>query len=159
MFMNDIRNIGGVVRPQLRLVLVLLALGVLSGCAVFESLQTRTQNEGKQAAEGASAKTAPVPPVPPAKPVAQLDPKRLVGMNEGQVSKLIGSPKEVRDEPPALVWRYTGDNCSVDVLFYFDLTRQEFRALAYRFDASGRSEQAQRICLGGIEEAQRGSKP
>jgi hypothetical protein len=80
----------------------------------------------------------------------------LVGLGEGEVADLIGVPGEVREEPPARVWRYAGDGCSVDVLFYFDLTLQQFRALTYRIEPEGQSEQAQRNCLGGIQEGQRG---
>jgi hypothetical protein len=142
--------------------LALLAVGALSNCISGNpqpAAKADDSNSKGAVEDHSAANEAPVPPVPPAKPVNQLDPKRLVGMSEGQVTELIGTPKEVRDEPPALVWRYTGDSCFVDVLFYFDLTRQEFRALAYRFDSNGRTDQAQRTCLGGIQEAQRGSKP
>lgn len=144
-------------RPQWQHVLAILAVGVLSSCTNL-NLQPTSKNETKgEMGDHPPGNEAPKPPVPPAKPAAELDPKRLVGMSEGQVTELIGTPKEVRDEPPALVWRYAGNDCFVDVLFYFDLTRQEFRALAYRFDSGGRTVEAQRTCLGGIQEAKRGS--
>ena len=142
----------------LRLVSVGLSIALLSGCMLLQ--RSGNVNQGvpdKAAGETAPAPSPQPPPVPPAKPpVAQLDPQRLVGLNESAVTDLIGSPQEVRDEPPAHVWRYAGNKCSVDVLFYFDLTQQEFRALTYSVEPAGRSDLAQRICLGGIQEAQRG---
>ena len=141
-----------------RLVSVAIAIGLLSGCALLERPSDVKQNAPIKTEEETSQPFSPrQPPVPPAKPpVAQLDPQRLVGLNEGAVRDMIGSPSEVRDEPPARVWRYNGNKCSVDVLFYFDLTQQEFRALTYSVEPAGRSDLAQRICLGGIQEAQRG---
>lgn len=148
-------------RPWRRLASAVFAVGVLAGCV------TQDQGNGSALQQPATVDEAPsptklplAPPTPPAKPPvqpsAELDPHELVGLGEAEVTGLIGSPGEVRDEPPALVWRYAGDKCAVDVLFYFDLTRQEFRALTYRVEPEGGSEQAQRICLGGIQEAQRG---
>jgi hypothetical protein len=145
-------------RSALRLVSVVALIGLLSGCAILERQSNVKPTAPVKTEEETSQPSSPrQPPVPPAKPpVAQLDPQRLVGLNENAVTDLIGSPSEVRDEPPARVWRYNGNKCSVDVLFYFDLTQQEFRALTYSVEPAGRSDLAQRICLGGIQEAQRG---
>jgi len=143
---------------QLRIVSVAILIGLLSGCMILERPSNVQQPKPDKADEETPQPSSPrQPPVPPAKPpVAQLDPQRLVGLNESAVTDLIGPPQEVRDVPPARVWRYSGNKCSVDVTFYFDLTQQEFRALTYSVEPAGRSEFAQRICLGGIQEAQRG---
>lgn len=154
--MRDKTRRGGGFRPQGRRLLATLAVAVLSSCTLNPPVSNTNEAVGAMD-DHPPGSEAPKPPVPPTKPANELDPKRLVGMSEGQVTELIGTPTEVRDEPPALVWRYTGDDCYVDVLFYFDLTRQEFRALTYRFDSRGRTEAAQRACLGGIQEAKRGS--
>ena len=144
--------------PLLRLASVALSMAVLSGCTLLQHPDTANQGRPAKTEEGTSPTPSPQPPpVPPAKPpVAQLDPQRLVGLNESAVTDLIGPPQDVRDQPPARVWRYTGNKCAVEVLFYFDLTKQEFRALTYSVEPTGRSDLAQRICLGGIQEAQRG---
>lgn len=92
----------------------------------------------------------------PAESKPQFDPQQLVGLGEGEVADAIGAPSEIRDEPPARVWHYAGDACAVEILFYFDLTLQQFRALTYRMEPEGQSEQSQRNCLGGIQEGQRG---
>lgn len=143
---------------SLRCVSVAISIGLLSGCALLERPSNVQQNAPAKTDEATSPTSSPrQPPVPPAKPpIAQLDPQRLVGLNENAVTDLIGPPNEVRNESPARVWRYNGNKCSVDVLFYFDLTQQEFRALTYSVEPAGRSDLAQRICLGGIQEAQRG---
>jgi hypothetical protein len=143
-----------------RLASVALAFGLLSGCGLQERSSDSIPEPVKMTDEDRPASKPSPPPAPPAKPPVQsslqLDPQQLVGLGEMEVTDLLGTPREVREEAPARVWRYAGDSCSVDVLFYFDLTRQQFRALTYRMEPQGRSEQAQRICLGGIQEAQRG---
>jgi hypothetical protein len=109
----------------------------------------------------------PSPPVPPAKPrqssaslptptPRQFDPQDLVGRSEAEVMNLLGTPSEMREESPARIWEYAGNGCSVDVIFYFDLTLRQFRALTYRVEPEGQPEQAQKSCLGGIQEGQRG---
>lgn len=137
-------------------------VGLLSSCMTPEQPSDVVPSEAPAAVEPGPVK--PSPPVPPLKPAvqpsieprAEFDPQQLVGLGEGEVTNLIGAPGEIRDEPPARVWRYAGDGCSVDVLFYFDLTLQQFRALTYRIEPEGQSEQAQKNCLGGIQEGQRG---
>jgi hypothetical protein len=145
-------------RSLLRLVPVMLTVAALSGCTLLQPPGSVNQGAAGKSEGGAAPTPSPQPPpVPPAKPpIAQLDPQRLVGLNESAVTDLIGPPQDVRDQPPARVWRYTGNKCAVEVLFYFDLTKQEFRALTYSVEPAGRSDLAQRICLGGIQEAQRG---
>lgn len=139
---------------------LVMALGVVSGCTLFQPQASKTAQPDSSATGKPSQSGPTIPPVPPAKPPvassAQLDPQRLVGLDESGVTDLIGAPQETREEAPARVWHYIGDKCSVDVLFYFDLTKQQFRALTYRVEPAGKSDLAQRICLGGIQEAQRG---
>lgn len=145
--------------PWSRLASVAISLGMLSGCAILER-----QGGGKPGPSETSEPSQPptaspqIPPIPPAKPPveAQLDPQRLVGLDEAGVMDLIGTPQDVREEAPARVWHYAGDKCSVEVLFYFDLTKKQFRALTYRVEPAGKSDMAQRICLGGIQEAKSG---
>jgi hypothetical protein len=149
--------------PMLRFALAAAVFGLLSGCGMQERSGDSIPDAAKMV-DGdrpvSKPTPPPPPPVPPAKPPVQsslqLDPQLLIGLGEMEVTDLIGAPREVREEAPARVWRYAGDNCSVDVLFYYDLTRQQFRALTYRMEPQGRSEQAQKICLGGIQEVQRG---
>ena len=143
--------------PLLRLASVVVTVGVLSGCTLLQRPDAANQGGADKTEEASPTPSPQPPPVPPAKPpVAQLDPQRLVGLNESAVTDLIGPPQDVRDQPPARVWSYTGNKCAVEVLFYFDLTQQEFRALTYSVEPAGRSDLSQRICLGGIQEAQRG---
>ena len=143
--------------PLLRLASVVVTVGVLSGCTLLQRPDAANQGGADKTEEASPTPSPQPPPVPPAKPpVAQLDPQRLVGLNESAVTDLIGPPQDVRDQPPARVWRYAGNKCAVEVLFYFDLTQQEFRALTFSVEPAGRSDLAQRICLGGIQEAQRG---
>lgn len=99
-----------------------------------------------------SAKTtAPPMAIPPHRPGPES--KALVGKTEEELTKLLGVPSEVRNEPPALVWHYRSKKCSLDVFMYLDVGQESFRSLAYRFYPEIRVGWAQRKCLAGIRKA------
>jgi len=56
-------------------------------------------------------------------------PVKLIGLTEPETVALLGAPSAQWDRPPAKVWRYQGPDCSVDVFFYLDVSRNEFSAL------------------------------
>lgn len=82
----------------------------------------------------------------------RLDPKRLVGLDENELRRMLGDPEAVRDAPPARVWNYRADNCSLDVFLYLDLASHNFRALTYdvRTTTKSRREDAIEVCVGRI---------
>lgn len=92
-------------------------------------------------------------PVPPAKP--GMEPQGLVGLGEEEIAHMLGEPREVRNDPPAMVWNYVANDCTFDLFFYLDLKSQDFRALAYNFEPNTTSDVAKKACLARIQEANR----
>lgn len=48
------------------------------------------------------------------------DPDQLAGADQGQVTRLLGTPELVRRDGPAEIWHYSGDACRVLVFLYRD---------------------------------------
>ncbi|MDX1485525.1 MAG: hypothetical protein R3229_13710 [Alphaproteobacteria bacterium] len=91
--------------------------------------------------------------VPPRRPRPHI--KSLIGKSESELTKFLGVPNAVRNEPPALVWNYRGKRCAVDVFLYLDVGEKSFRSLAYRFYPETRVKKVQRDCLAEIRRARR----
>ncbi len=62
--------------------------------------------------ETASVTPAPVPGSRPSVPVS------LAGLDEGQLSGLLGPPRFKRRDDPAQIWQYRNDACALDVFLY-----------------------------------------
>lgn len=138
--------------PRWIRVVVLAALPGLGACSVVDSLFTPAAPE---AAPPPAAETLPVPPaprpaaVPPASPArtARLPPPpppapgrdtdsrdadiKLVGLSRPETLALLGPPTGEGERSPAKVWQYLTGDCTVDVYFYLDVTRNDFYALHY----------------------------
>ena len=97
----------------------------------------------------------PKPPVPPPPPRPSVEPQSLVGLGEEEITQMLGEPREVRNDPPAMVWNYVVNECRLDLFFYLDLKSQDFRALAYNFEPNTTSDGAKKACLARIQEANR----
>lgn len=100
------------------------------------------------------AETRPKIPVPPP-PKPSMEPQALVGLGEEEITRVLGEPREVRNDPPAMVWNYVVNECRLDLFFYLDLKSQDFRALAYNFEPNTTSDGAKKACLARIQEANR----
>ena len=120
------------------------------GCAVWERLHGTSKGASPQAAveQPPSVATPPFSQPPPAKPrrqvretareptrepekVASIDPKNLIGLAPAAVEKLLGTPTNVSNGDPSLVWTYAGQGCSFQIFFYPDLKTSSFHALKY----------------------------
>jgi hypothetical protein len=123
---------------------VALALG-LSSCALFteDSAPPIVQ---APAPPPVAALPRPAPPRPTRKPTPppvpppgdqspatseQVDPERLIGLDESDAANWLGEPNQRTDAPPATIWRYLSKDCQIDVYFYLDLQRGVMRALHY----------------------------
>lgn len=97
-------------------------------------------------------KPALLPPRPVPKPNV-LDPKNLVGLDQVAVEKLIGKPQDIYEEPPATVWNYRTEECTLDLYFYLDIGTHKMRALSYDVKADSKSQRggAARLCVGQIQ--------
>jgi hypothetical protein len=119
---------------------VALALS-LGACATLQSMADAVMPDPTLASEpapimrelppGRSGPSAPSvalrPPELAAIPVASRRPsapspsdeaRRLIGLAREAVLDLLGAPSFVRREGPAQLWRYTGDDCHLDVFLF-----------------------------------------
>lgn len=76
--------------------------------------------------------------------------RAVVGGSEAEVTRILGEPSAVRNEPPAMVWHYAAARCKLDVFFYFDIRNKDFRALSYKFYPDPPSLEGERDCLSSI---------
>jgi ABC-type Fe3+-hydroxamate transport system substrate-binding protein len=74
--------------------------------------------------------------------VAALDPKSLIGLTPAAVEKLLGAPSAVLKSDPSLVWTYSGQGCSVQIVFYPDLKTTSYHALKYNSTAGAEADNA-----------------
>ena len=141
----------------------------LSGCELLQQVWPQEPAPPVIASEPPREETPAVATVtkPVAKPRPAVTPPRtkpsvehrvLIGLGEEDVTRMLGEPREVRNDPPALVWTYAAVECKLDVFFYLDLKSQDFRALAYNFDPNTTSDVAKNVCLEKIQDANRDSR-
>jgi hypothetical protein len=69
------------------------------------------------AAETQTAAIAPEPRTPRA-PAIDADPKRLLGLDHAALTAMLGAPEFRRKDPPAELWRYRGEGCTLSLFFY-----------------------------------------
>lgn len=74
-------------------------------------------------------------------------PEQLIGLDQNNTEALLGKPSERREAPPATIWRYLGQNCELDVYFYFDLQSRVMRALHYEVKSHDSTEPARNHCF------------
>ncbi len=64
-------------------------------------------------------------------PAADLDPDKIVGLNEVDAERLFGAPHFVIRQQPATRWHYVSATCTLDLFFFEDLETRARRILAY----------------------------
>src|SRR3546814_10753603 len=92
-----------------------------------------------------SGSTAPAPRPKPAFFV--IKPEALVALDEQEMLEILGRPPTIPDEPPAMVWSYTADKCSLDIFFYRNVANNTSRSRAYTVTTAQKTETAKRACL------------
>lgn len=135
----------------------------LSACAVIEEWQAKPAPAPEPppapivAPPPAPAAAAPVPRLPPSPPPPrpQFDLQSLIGMGEQDIANVLGEPRQVRNDPPAMVWDYQANGCAMSLFFYLDLKSQDFRTLAYNFESGGATDSAKQVCVNRIQESNR----
>lgn len=136
-----------------------LALGG-AGCQAIDDLSVSV-SEGWSRLMGPTApqtaKPAPTEEMIPK--TAQLVPQKLIGLDQREVTDLLGPAVRTREVPPAVVWEYRLNACALDVFFYMDLASKRFRTLAYDMkSADGKQDKSLALCLDRIREQSRGGK-
>jgi len=135
----------------------------LSACAILEDWQSQPASAPEPApapvveappTPPAAAPTPRLPPAPPP-PRPQFDLQSLIGMGEQDIASVLGEPRQVRNDPPAMVWDYQANGCAMSLFFYLDLKSQDFRTLAYNFESGGATDSAKQACVNRIQESNR----
>lgn len=136
-----------------------LALGG-AGCQAVDDLSVSVSEEWSRLMGRDAQQTAkPAPPEEKLPKTAQLVPQRLIGLDQREVTDLLGPAIRAREVSPAVVWEYRLSTCALDIFFYLDLASQRFRALAYDMrSADGKEDKSLAFCLDRIREQNRVGK-
>ena len=147
--------------------LCVIALMALCGCADPTPPHTASappakadQSAGPIALTTPPAATAPAKAAVPAKrrdatkPAApataansaQAAPVELVGMNEGEVQALLGTPSMVEDHAPGKTWRFRNHDCVLSLALYPDVQTRVFRTLSYEVTSDDHNAGAKQLC-------------
>ncbi len=108
----------------------------------------------------AQAPAAPdhVEPQPPASEgvaTAVAPPVDLVGRSRAQVTGLLGEPTARKDLASGQSWTYRAGDCSLEVLFFLDLSRNDFYALQQHVTGGDGTPAGEQRCLEAIRHAHR----
>lgn len=101
------------------------------------------------APETAAPAVAPAPQAPaaPPAPAKSEGPVRIEGMDAASLRAVLGAPASASDAPPAVIWRYTADDCTLDVYLYRDLKSSAQRALFVEIKGDDRSDDRRNACI------------
>jgi hypothetical protein len=64
-------------------------------------------------------------------------PTTVVGLSQEQVRGLLGAPAATAAHGTKQTWTYRNGSCSVDIAFYYDVTRNGFFALSHHAAGGG----------------------
>lgn len=98
----------------------------------------------------AKAPLQPVTPAPDATPAVII---QVIGMSQDDLRTALGEPTERIDQGPGQAWIYKAPQCTVEVLFFLDVTRNGYYALDRKISVSG--DPAERACYAEIQNARR----
>ena len=108
-------------------------------------------------APGAGPPTAAVAPpvtpvVPPApeKPAIDDDPERLMGLGTGELTQMLGSPRFVRRDDSAQLWRYRNKSCILDLFLYRNADRPGFLVAHVEARRTEGGAAQKRECFGAL---------
>jgi len=100
--------------------------------------------------------TVPVPVTPPPRPSrGSAQPIKLVGLNQGQTTDLLGPPMRESDANPGQIWEYRTQGCTLQIHFFFNMGAREFQALHYEATANPASSGAADQCLAQVADQAR----
>jgi hypothetical protein len=87
-----------------------------------------------------SAISEPVPSTPDAE-------NDIIGLESDAIEYRLGQPESRRDMPPAVVWHYANNSCSLDIWLYRDLQSSALRALFTEVMGDDRTDQRRQSCI------------
>lgn len=145
---------------RLRFVLSgLVCAGFISGCTMTSGDPTPTISDVPVRYGKVKPATGEIVVIPPKKPGApertakQPAPSNLIGQSVAEIEQTFGRPLSIRDEKPALVYLYGSGGCTLSIVFFMDIERNQFRALSYDVRAAGGKTESPEACLGAIQNA------
>ena len=71
----------------------------------------------------------------------------IIGLSEREITDLFGQPAQVREEPPATVWRFAAGGCELELYLFMDMATEAFRALSYELIRDGLPAKVEDTCL------------
>ena len=111
-----------------------------------------------QPAKPAPPKRAIKPVAPPA--VVEAPPATpaigVIGMSQDELRTALGEPAERIDQGPGQAWIYKTPSCTVEVMFFLDVTRNGYYALDRKVSGAAPVDQnspAERACYSEIQNA------
>lgn len=119
-----------------------------------ESLAGDPQDESLAA--GTPARSAPpptvfaAPEIAPEPPAIDDDPKRLMGLDTSELTRMLGDPGFVRRDSSAQLWRYRSKTCILDLFLYRTGGRPEFSVSHVETRRSEGGSTPQRECFGAL---------
>ena len=154
---------------------VVAAVCVLSGCEAMEGVLLKTTpspagagaptKEATTATNGSRQTAAVEPPArpgvkPPRPAIPGIDPKVLISKSQAETEAVLGPPNAVQNSPPATIWQYRADGCTLDVFFYMDLGSNSLKALAYdaKLTQPAANEDAIAQCVGLVQVTNRAGR-
>ncbi len=93
----------------------------------------------------------PPEPEPEPEPIPVPDPETLIGYDNRALEGLLGLPSFTRQDPPAELWQYRNDVCTLD-LFLYETASGGHSVEHYEFRETGKSREAAEQCLRSIIE-------
>ena len=108
------------------------------------------------AACGSAPETARLPPeqhggAAPGAPPAAAELKKLDGLSDRDVRRVLGDPDFRRQEPPAEIWQYRSAECVLDLFLYDD--RGQYRVAYAETHDRGFTRVSQASCYSGLVNA------
>lgn len=76
---------------------------------------------------------------------------QVIGMSQDDLRKAFGEPAERIDQGPGQAWIYKTPTCTVEILFFLDVTRNGYYALDRKVSVTG--DPAERACYTDIQNA------
>src|ERR1700730_4502092 len=77
----------------------------------------------------------------------------LIGLDQPEVTRVLGAAVEQFERPPAMVWRYKNATCELDLFFYLDLRSNRLRTLHYAVKGDGGDPARRQDCLESLRVA------
>lgn len=141
---------------------MLAACGLAACQTLYQDDRARPEPAKSQQAAAPPVETTPPPAPPPPKPrprprtappvpAAPTTPIVVVGLSRPELTRTLGEPVERTDRNPGQTWVYRAQGCSVEVLFLFDVVRNDMFAIDRKIIGTDGSDRAEQQCLQRIK--------